>query len=89
MQSMHILGVSNNFHYFFRNHLLFHGNQRKSEINVYELILYVYAQGSHCYREKIWSGISSALEIGNTQMDQEQIVQPNLGTGKPQGKTVR
>jgi len=51
--------------------------------------MYIHIQGSHCYRGKIWSGISSVLEIENIQMDQEQIVQQNLDIGKPREKTVR
>lgn len=46
-------------------------------------------QGSRCYLEKIWNGISSALEIGSTQMGQEQTEQQNLGIGKPQGRIGR
>lgn len=46
-------------------------------------------QGNHCYRGRIWSGISLALVTENTQMDQEQTEQQNLGIGKQQGRIER
>lgn len=63
---------------------------KKSVMIINNLINYYYTlQGNHCYQEKIWNGISLALEIGSTQMGQEPIEQQNLDTGKPREKIVR
>lgn len=46
-------------------------------------------QRNHSFQREIWNGFSSVQGIESTRMDQEQIEQPKLDTGKPQEKTEK